>query len=30
LLDNNSGQEISVWYTQGGITDREEEYLGEL
>ena len=28
LLDNNSGQDISVWYTQGDITDRLEEHLG--
>jgi len=28
LLDNNSGQDISMWYSQGPITDRQEEHLG--
>jgi 5,5'-dehydrodivanillate O-demethylase oxygenase subunit len=28
LLDNNSGQDMVMWYTQGEITDREEEHLG--
>jgi 5,5'-dehydrodivanillate O-demethylase len=28
LLDNNSGQDMVMWYTQGGITDRDEEHLG--
>jgi len=28
VLDNNSGQDISVWYTQGDITDRTQEHLG--
>jgi 5,5'-dehydrodivanillate O-demethylase len=28
LVDNNSGQDISVWYTQGDITDRTQEHLG--
>jgi 5,5'-dehydrodivanillate O-demethylase oxygenase subunit len=28
LLDNNSGQDIAMWYTQGEVTDRWEEHLG--
>ena len=28
LLDNNSGQDMVMWYTQGEITDRDEEHLG--
>ncbi|MBM2810278.1 MAG: Rieske protein [Chloroflexi bacterium] len=28
FLDNNSGQDMSMWYTQGDIADREEEHLG--
>lgn len=28
LLDNNSGQDMVMWYTQGEITDREQEHLG--
>jgi 5,5'-dehydrodivanillate O-demethylase oxygenase subunit len=27
-LDNNSGQDIGMWYTQGPITDRTSEKLG--
>jgi 5,5'-dehydrodivanillate O-demethylase len=27
-LDNNSGQDIAMWYTQGPITDRTDEKLG--
>jgi 5,5'-dehydrodivanillate O-demethylase len=28
VLDNNSGQDMAMWFTQGLITDREEEHLG--
>ncbi|MPZ15384.1 MAG: Rieske 2Fe-2S domain-containing protein [Chloroflexi bacterium] len=28
LVDNNSGQDLAMWYTQGPVTDREEEHLG--
>jgi 5,5'-dehydrodivanillate O-demethylase oxygenase subunit len=28
LLDNNSGQDMVMWYTQGEITDRDQEHLG--
>jgi 5,5'-dehydrodivanillate O-demethylase oxygenase subunit len=28
LLDNNSGQDIAMWVTQGEVADREEEHLG--
>jgi 5,5'-dehydrodivanillate O-demethylase len=28
LLDNNSGQDIAMWVTQGDVADREEEHLG--
>jgi 5,5'-dehydrodivanillate O-demethylase oxygenase subunit len=28
LVDNNSGQDIVMWYTQGRVTDRSEEHLG--
>lgn len=28
LIDNNSGQDIAMWFTQGAIADREEEHLG--
>jgi len=28
LLDNNSGQDIAMWYTQGAISDRSKEHLG--
>jgi 5,5'-dehydrodivanillate O-demethylase len=28
LLDNNSGQDIAMWYTQGAISDRSQEHLG--
>ena len=28
LLDNNSGQDIAMWYTQGAIGDRSKEHLG--
>jgi len=28
LLDNNSGQDMAMWYTQGDIADRSEEHLG--
>jgi 5,5'-dehydrodivanillate O-demethylase len=28
LLDNNSGQDIMMWITQGGIADRTQERLG--
>ncbi len=27
-LDNNSGQDIAMWYTQGDVADRREEHLG--
>jgi 5,5'-dehydrodivanillate O-demethylase len=27
-LDNNLGQDMAMWYTQGGIADRSEERLG--
>jgi 5,5'-dehydrodivanillate O-demethylase len=29
LLDNNSGQDIMAWITQGAIADRSLEKLGE-
>jgi 5,5'-dehydrodivanillate O-demethylase len=29
LLDNNSGQDMTMWYTQGPIVDRSLEKLGE-
>jgi 5,5'-dehydrodivanillate O-demethylase len=29
LMDNNSGQDISAWVTQGPIADRSQEKLGE-
>jgi 5,5'-dehydrodivanillate O-demethylase len=29
LLDNNSGQDIMAWITQGPIADRSLEKLGE-
>lgn len=28
LLDNNSGQDIAMWYTQGAVSDRSQEHLG--
>ncbi len=28
VLDNNSGQDIVAWITQGAIADREQEHLG--
>jgi 5,5'-dehydrodivanillate O-demethylase len=28
LLDNNSGQDAAMWYTQGAISDRSQEHLG--
>lgn len=28
LLDNNSGQDIAMWYTQGELADRSQEHLG--
>ncbi|HLE55459.1 MAG TPA: Rieske 2Fe-2S domain-containing protein [Rhodothermia bacterium] len=28
VLDNNSGQDIAMWYTQGAVADREQEHLG--
>src|SRR5579884_3989164 len=28
LLDNNSGQDIAMWITQGAVADREDEHLG--
>ncbi|HZT06876.1 MAG TPA: Rieske 2Fe-2S domain-containing protein [Chloroflexota bacterium] len=28
LLDNNSGQDMAMWYTQGDIADRSQEHLG--
>ncbi|HLG70348.1 MAG TPA: Rieske 2Fe-2S domain-containing protein [Chloroflexota bacterium] len=28
LVDNNSGQDIVMWYTQGAIANRSEEHLG--
>ena len=28
LVDNNSGQDMVMWYTQGAIADRTEEKLG--
>jgi 5,5'-dehydrodivanillate O-demethylase oxygenase subunit len=28
FLDNNSGQDIAMWYTQGAISDRSQEHLG--
>jgi 5,5'-dehydrodivanillate O-demethylase len=28
VLDNNSGQDIVAWITQGAITDRSQEMLG--
>jgi len=27
-LDNNSGQDVAMWYTQGDVADRREEHLG--
>jgi 5,5'-dehydrodivanillate O-demethylase len=27
-LDNNSGQDIAMWYTQGATSDRWNEHLG--
>jgi len=27
-LDNNSGQDVAMWYTQGDVADRGEEHLG--
>src|SRR5581483_10447966 len=27
-LDNNSGQDAAMWYTQGDVADRGEEHLG--
>jgi hypothetical protein len=27
-LDNNSGQDMTMWYTQGPIVDRSQEHLG--
>ena len=27
-LDNNSGQDMAMWYTQGDVADRGEEHLG--
>ena len=29
LMDNNSGQDITAWVTQGAIADRSQERLGE-
>lgn len=29
LVDNNSGQDMAMWYTQGEITDRTAEHLGQ-
>jgi len=29
LMDNNSGQDITAWITQGSIADRSQEKLGE-
>ena len=29
LLDNNSGQDLTMWYTQGPVADRSLEKLGE-
>lgn len=28
LLDGNSGQDMLMWYTQGGLVDRSTEHLG--
>jgi len=28
LVDNNSGQDIVMWYTQGAVANRSEEHLG--
>jgi 5,5'-dehydrodivanillate O-demethylase len=28
VLDNNSGQDMAMWFTQGPIADRGEEHLG--
>jgi 5,5'-dehydrodivanillate O-demethylase len=28
VLDNNLGQDMAMWYTQGGVADRSEEKLG--
>jgi 5,5'-dehydrodivanillate O-demethylase len=28
LLDNNSGQDVAMWYTQGDVADRAGEHLG--
>ncbi len=29
LVDNNSGQDAVMWYTQGAVTDRGVEHLGQ-
>ena len=29
VLDNNLGQDITMWWTQGGIADRSQERLGK-
>jgi 5,5'-dehydrodivanillate O-demethylase len=29
LIDNNNGQDMLMWYTQGAVADRSEEKLGE-
>jgi 5,5'-dehydrodivanillate O-demethylase len=29
LLDNNSGQDLAMWYTQGAVADRTQERLGD-
>ena len=29
LLDNNSGQDLVMWYSQGDIADRTKEHLGK-
>jgi 5,5'-dehydrodivanillate O-demethylase oxygenase subunit len=28
MLDNNSGQDVALWHTQGAIMDRSQEHLG--
>lgn len=28
LVDNNSGQDMAMWFTQGDVADRTEEHLG--
>ena len=28
FLDNNSGQDMAMWYTQGAVADRTKENLG--